>query len=661
MKMPRTASVVLLWSGLLFASSAHDLAARRQAPSATELLNWLDNRDTAWLATVHLQAVPDEALTLLLRPGRAITPASGDWTAPMLALAKLGDAAIAPITERALAITETAERASHGTVSGLIRVLGSIGPAAVPALVHIADASTDSPAPSQWLAFQALQQIISLEPRTGEWGQLFSPWRIWRPVDGRLDALGREAERQLPHLRQLMQRTPSARISQRPAAHLAAAYLLARWGEADDRGRALGVLVDMSRREDPEDYFPALRLLHALGASETGALIRLAASRLSGADQFRGQRLLGMAITLHQIGERDYTPLVAEALRDALPHVRLDAVRFVAESGDLALAPLLLPAVRDQTNWNGHTVGSIAVQSLERVTLERFGDDEERWRRWLEANTGVSRAALVDRRVRDRLQGFRAAPIWDVNLWLDEFSGSDGAGLFPLIDRYLRRPDLDAGAIGPGTRRARGGLGPAGMYGPHVVTMLLDMALRGVAGALERLHLCLVAADRALAIAAFDRERAVEHLATEARSTEAWRRSLASEFLLMLGDKRGVPARLEMLADVSEPARLLACRDLRVYTQQPLPCDAKADSRQRAAEAAAWHAWWTRAEPTFEVRSRQAAIDLEASPWVPAVDFQGGDAVGLGVQPEQRQKNEGLDTSAHPACIGVTIFNWRAL
>jgi hypothetical protein len=166
------------------------------------------------------------------------------------------------------------------------------------------------------------------------------------------------------------------------------------------------------------------------------------------------------------------------------------------------------------------------------------------------------------------------------------------------------------------------------MHGPRIVTLLLDMTIRRVPGALQRLTECLDAADPqvrmfgALALSAFDRPRAVERLAIEAKAPEAWHRSRASEFLLPLGDKRGIPARLEVLASDQEAARMLACRDLRVYTQEPLPCD-RASASDRSVNLSAWQVWWERAEPSFNVKTRQAELDLQLFPLISPVGIGG--------------------------------------
>jgi hypothetical protein len=569
LEWPRTLSIrswasiccLLVWSTGL---STHTAFA--QTPSPTELVAWLEHPETEWLATAHLQAVPDIALPLLLEPGRV---ASGHdrWTAHMLALAKLGERAIPAITARVTAILETRDAEVGGT-HPLIKVLGSMGPAAVPALVQIAEQS-----PSPYVTVDALDEIVGLELRTHVFGQLLSPWLFWRPDDGRVDELRRELVPQLPRLQRLMERAVADWKPQGPPPQRAAAYLLARWGEGDVRARGLRVLEELAQADEPFYHnLESLRLLHALGSPETARLIRVVATRVPDTNDLRGQYLLRMAIGLHQLGDRDYGSLLSVALRDANPSARKDAARFVAD---------------------------------------------------------ISRSGLVARRVKAYLAVVRQVPIWEANRWFDEFDGSDGQILLPLIDRYLSRRDLDATALGPHTSLGGGGSGPIGMYGPRIVTLLLDMTMRQVPGALQRLTACLDAADPkvrifgALALSAFDRPLAIERLAVEAKSPAKWHRSQASEFLLQLGDKRGIPARLEMLASDDEATRLFACRDLRVYTQAPLSCEPTASASDRAVNIRAWQAWWNGVESTFRVKTREAELDLAVFPLISPVPIGG--------------------------------------
>lgn len=327
-----------------------------------------------------------------------------------------------------------------------------------------------------------------------------------------------------------------------------------------------------------------------------------------------------MAIALHQLGDRDYAPLLSVALRDPQPYVRMDAARFVGVSAEISHVALLLPLLGDQAEWSGRTVAHVALESLQRLTLEQFGAEPKAWRTWFDANRDVSRDWLVVRRIKEYLADARQVPIEQATGWMHQFDGSDGAALLPLIDAYLDRPDLNESTIG-------GGTGPIGMHGPRIVPLLLDLTMRQVPGAVQRLTICLRAAAPdvrtygSLALSAFDRPRAVERLAIEAKAPEAWHRSRASEFLLQLGDKRGIPGRLEGLANDQEAARLFACRDLRVYTQEPLPCDARASASDRATNASAWQAWWERAQPTFRVKTREAELDLQAFPLISPVSI----------------------------------------
>jgi hypothetical protein len=600
---------------LVLSSGPYTRAAFAQAPSPKELVAWLDNRETEWLATAHLQAVPEAALPLLLQPGRVASGPDGRWSAQMLALAKLGEPAIPSITDRLIAILKAGDSNVYAATRPLIKVLGSMGPAAVPALLQVAEAST-----IQFVAFDALDEIVRLEPRANAYGQFLSPWLFWRPADGRLDELRRELVPLLPRLQKLMER---ALIEWRPesaAPQHAAAYLLARWGASDVRARGLHVLEDLARDERFYYAQESIRLLHALRAPETASLIRAAAARVPDASDLKSQHLLSMANALHQLGDRDYASLLSVALRDVRPYVRMEAARFVASAGEVAHGLLLVPLLDDQAVWNGRTVAQVVVESLQRLTLEEFGANAETWRTWFEMNGDVSRSTLVARRLKVRLAAIRQVPIREATRWMDEFEASDGAAVLPLIDQYLGRRDLDASTIG-------GGSGPTGMHGPRIVTLLLDMTMRGVAGALQRLTRCLDTAAPdvrmfgSLALAALDRQRAIERLAIEARGPETWRRRRASEFLLQLGDRRGIPVLFETLASDQEAARMFACRDLRVYTQQPMPCDASATFSDRAINLNAWLAWWKRAGPTFRVKTREAELDLADDTLVSPVSF----------------------------------------
>jgi HEAT repeat protein len=592
-----------------------------QAPTPSELVAWLENRETEWLASAHLLAAPDAALALLLQPGRIASGPHGQWTAPMLTLAKLGQPAIPAIRDRVISILGAGDPSAVGAIYPLMKALGSSGAAAVPALLQIAEASKDPQ-----ITVSALNEIVGLEPRTRVFGQTLSPWIFWRPVDTRLDDLRREIVPQLPRVRKLLERTAAEWKPESFVPHRPAAYLLARWGEGNDRARGLQALEDLARANEPYYYnLEAIRLLHALQAPATARLIRGLPEKIPDSTDTKNLYVLSLAIALHQLGDHDYVPLLTAALRDPRAHVRMDVARFVASSAEVSHGELLLPLVNDQAAWNGRTVAEVAIESLQRLTLERFGADSKSWRAWFERNRETPRATLVAGRVKTHLAGIEQMPIWDANRAIEEFDAADGAALFPLIDRYLERRDLDARAVGPNAGFYSGGTGPVGLYGPRIVTLQLDMAMRQVPGALQRLTACLSTADPdvrmfgALALAAFDRPRAIERLALDATSGEAWQRRRASEFLLQLGDSRGIPGLLDALASDQAAIRGFACRDLRVYTQRPLSCGASAS----ASEVGAWRAWWAQAQSTFRVKSREAELDLQAFPTIAPVSVGG--------------------------------------
>jgi hypothetical protein len=158
-------------------------SASAQTPGPDELIAWLQNREIEWLATGHLQTVPDAALTLLLQQGRVPLGPHARWSSQMLALAKLGEMAIPSITDRAIAIVNTGEDRSVDDARALINVLGSLGPAAVSGLVQVAESSR-----VPYIAAIALDEIVDLEPRTRWFGQLLPPWVFWRPADARLNS-----------------------------------------------------------------------------------------------------------------------------------------------------------------------------------------------------------------------------------------------------------------------------------------------------------------------------------------------------------------------------------------------------------------------------------------------------------------------------------------
>jgi len=614
MAAPVAAIILGAGAGIVAAQDPSD-----RMPSVQQLVDWLDHPETEWVATARLADVPQKAIPLLLRPDRAVSGPHDRTTAPMLALSKIGEPAIPAIADRLLAILRANDDAQvFAAARPLIEVLGSIGPRAVPVLVQVAEAS-HTPA----IASDALDEIVRLEPRTSVYGQNLSPWVFWRPADDRLAELEHQLVPLLPRVRQVLERAAKEWKPQSPAPQRPAAYLLARWGTGDVQARGVQVLVQLAEADQPFYYaVESIRLLHALKAPETAPLIRTTAARVPDANDLRGQYLLMMATALHQLGDARYADLLDVPLHDSRPNVRMETARFIASTSDVSNITRLLPLLDDRAEWDGRTVAAVTLESLRRLTREELAPEATLWQAWLETHPGVSASELSGALAQSRVTSIGSVPMQQATEWLDGVDAADGSESLPLIDAYLRRPDLDATTVG-------GGTGPAGMFAPKVVTLLLGMVQRSIPGAMERLELCLTAASPdvrmfgALALSAYDKARAIEALAKEADAADAWHRGRAAEFLLQLGDKRGIPARLEAVDSDQEAARLFACRDLRVYSQMTLPCDASAGAAERARQFAAWRAWWNGNGTAFQVRSREAALDLEVFPAITPVSLGG--------------------------------------
>lgn len=588
----RSARIVATLAGVLLLGGAR-MAPAQEPParvSVEQLVEWLDHPETQWVATARLQETPQAAVAALLRPGRVVFGTHNQWTAPMLALAKLGEPAIPAVRDRLLTIVRKPDSQMTSAAEPLVTVLASLGPRAIPALVQVAEADE-----STWISTDALDAIVRIAPRTSAYGQEPSPWIFWQAADDRPGELERQLVPLLPRVQQVMDRAIKAWKPQRPAPQRPAAYLLARWGTDEMQARGRQVLVDLAMADEPfYRQIESVRLLHALRAPETAALIRSIAGRVPVTDDLRGLYFLEMATALYQLGDRGYGDLVDVPLHDSRADVRMDAVRFLASTGDAASVMRIQPLLEDRAEWNRQSVASVAAQSLQRASAE--------WK---------SRAASV-----------ADVPIGQATKWLDDLDPANAAGNLPMIDAYLRRPDLDAGPTG-------GGTGPVGAFGPRVVTLLLAMVQRSVPGAMAALEQCLGAASAsvrvygALALSAYDKPRAVEALAQEAASTDAGRHGVASEFLLQLGDARGFPARLDAFESDQEAVRLFACRDLRSYSQLTLACDASAGAAERAVQLSAWRAWWHDNGAAFRVRTREAALDLKAFPLISPVSIGG--------------------------------------
>ncbi len=544
-------------------------------------------------------------------------------------LAKIGEPAIPAIVARLDEIRRRADRTEASETYGLIKVLGAIGPPAIPALVQLTESTPG-------LMFHSLGVVQNMEPRpTTHYGQILDPWIFWRPADDRLAQLERAVVPLLPRIQTILDNDARDRKARGGNWHIPAAYLLARWGTGDLRAHGRQVLEDTARSNVAfYNAIDAIRQLHALRDPVTAELIRLTAPRVPETNDLRPSYLLSMAIGLQQLGEKDYGPLVDEAIKTGLPHVRIEATRFLGATEDLFNAPRLVTLLGDRTKWSGRVVSDVALESLRTLTLQELPADATAWQTWIAQNGKGERRALLERWMTAKRRTIATVPIWEANARIAQVSSSTDPRVLPLISDYLQRRDLDTRAIGPNHSGGSGGGGPRWLYGPKVTTLLLRLLQLGVPGASQRVEQCLTAADYdvrifgALVLAGFQRPRADDALARELNADDPGVRMKAAEFLLDLSDRRGLPMRLQAFERSGEVSgrssndegvravRLFACRDLRTYTQQPLPCDADAPANIRAAQATAWRSWLSANGAGFQIPRRAAALDLEAFPLI---------------------------------------------
>src|SRR5262245_13763884 len=153
----------------------------------------------------------------------------------MLALAKLGSAAIPQILDRIANASAGPESQAERTA--LIKTLGMIGGDSIPSLVQLATQAT-----SLLIRTEALEQIVALEPVNRVFGQRLNPWTLWRPEDDRLQEIQQAVTPYVPQFLMLLQLDA---MHERPRS--LEAYLLARWGAGAQRGRGLQILDEFAR------------------------------------------------------------------------------------------------------------------------------------------------------------------------------------------------------------------------------------------------------------------------------------------------------------------------------------------------------------------------------------------------------------------------------
>ena len=137
--MPRWPVVAVLCAVSLLAGPR--AVAQNSELRIDELFTWLDDPTRQWLATAELQRVPTLAVPRLLEPNRLVFGPHGSFSAPLLALTKIGEPAIPQIVSHIRRVWNGPPTERGYGLHASIAVLGAIGPAAVPALIEIVDST----------------------------------------------------------------------------------------------------------------------------------------------------------------------------------------------------------------------------------------------------------------------------------------------------------------------------------------------------------------------------------------------------------------------------------------------------------------------------------------------------------------------------------------
>ncbi len=612
-------------------------AQHQEAPPIDVLITWLDDPSTAWLATVRLQQAGERAIPALLAPGRTQLGPHGRFSPRMVALAKIGEPVIPYIRERLAENFKRNERTDGSESAALMKVIGTLGPAAIPTLVEIAAKG------QSWIVSSALDEIVALEPLVSFYGQDLNPWFAWRPQDDRLEQIARHITPFLPRIEEIMDREAKAWRPQGPAPQRSAAYLLARWrGGSRERERGLKVLEGLGQTNEPFYYhLQSVILLHRLKSAGFAQLLKDFATRIPVTDDLKDQYLLSVGIALFKIGDQSYVDFITTVLQSTNRYARLEGIRFAARAGDLRLVPPLIGLLGVQTPTGSQTtkpidgqpitihetVGDLAAASLQRLTFRSIARDSAAWQAWWERHQESSYSKLLTGFLDSRTGRIKSFPIWEANRLIEDLVEISDPLVIPLFREYLDRPDLDANKSGPNSFTGGGGDGPGGNYCPKVVTSLLRFAQLGHTEGRSLLEHAMQVVDpevrlnAALAVGSYDRRAAIERLALEMDLPDQGFRKNAADFLLRLEDARGVPVLIDLLESTYESSRQQACRDLRLYTQQPLPCDGSLPAVERATNVKRWRMWWSSIS-TFEPKGHEAKLDSLASPEVIPVSYR---------------------------------------
>jgi HEAT repeat protein len=621
MRNLQAAIVVGIVLSLVAPTMAATASSRARSENNIErLIELLNDESTAWSADVGLQKLGLQAVPALLANLRAHPQrsCSGRISDTMRVLVKIGAPAIPYLA-----------RHYFDDRWSVVEALGRIGPAAIPELVEIAEKETGSNQES------ALAAALGAEYYGPNLEHPDDPWYAVGPPQTERELRGAQLIPLLPRVWKMMDEGVREWRPGGPIPQLPCAYALARWGTAQMKAAGVKVLLDLGSTNELFVHYRhrALSLLAALHiglASEPIIRHARAIPETEGADQYQ----LAAARMLYVVGDPSFLQFAIPLLKGSGFSIRHDAIWFAAQTLDLRFVPELIERLTDTTTQSGGQLGGeyahqeevreVALQVLERITLQALGPRPEDWRRWWRQNETITRAQLVRAQVAGWLRDFDSTPVWELNARMRRLVGTYDPVILPLVRSYINHPQLFWRQTGPGGT-GWGGLGPDHWpwdYSPYAVDLLLGLTEKGNHEARRMLYECLHSVDGevrefgALAMSTFDRKTATDFLVLEMNQKDPFTARKVGTMLLRLGDPRGAAGLIRFLQDSSESkgdSGLETTYDLlREFTQEDILYDPAGSFAEREAGVERWWSWWRSNEKTFQVRVDAATLDRQS-------------------------------------------------
>jgi HEAT repeat protein len=622
---------------------ATDNGARQQQESVDEWITRLNDPKTSWSADLALQRIGAAAVPALLENLRQHPEqfcAVGRLNDSERVLIKIGPAAIPSIllelqsdrtedTEKpelsssasSLPLPSPARASWFVDRSRLIRLLGDLGPPAIPALIDIAERD-------------AANRVNALDRALGRdyWPTFdfaHDPWSATGPRKLDRDQRAAHFMPLIPRIKRMLEKALKDSPPSDGTPHTALAAILAMWGDPPSKAAAVSLLLELAKTlPSAHSRRRPLALLVEFRIGAAADLIRRSIPSKA-EDDLADQIQLEAARQLHLLGDPSYYKLVVPLFASDNLWSRRNAIDFAAKTLDLRFVPDLIKRLDDTTPTGTQTAGpgnesrqeefrEPVLRALERLTLQQIAGQPELWRAWCRQNESVTRGRLVQIEVSRMLSRFDATPFWKWNDWMNRLEGTYDSAVIPLIRRYVNSPLVNVRATG----RYSGWGGcceddswPWG-YSPPAVTLLLGLSRNGNREATKLLYDCLDSVDReirqlsAIAISTFDRKTGLDFLVHEMKEAEQWAAREAATLLVRLGDARGVAGLIRFLQDSdSDAGRSLTYGVLREFTQEEIDYNPDGDPEEREAGVQRWWAWWRENEKTFQVKVHAARLD----------------------------------------------------